>query len=68
MHRVNNSIKLLSSGRFRRDLLELRFEYQDGPYVTFAAIFTAECGLRPIYFFQLFGGEALVYAVVYVTG
>ena len=36
----------------------MRFEYQVRPNSTFSAIFTAECGLRPVDFCQLFGGEA----------
>ena len=36
----------------------MRFEYQVRPNSTFSAIFTAECGLWPVDYCQLFGGEA----------
>ena len=48
-------------GRYRCDLFSLlRFEYQVRLFSTFSAIFTAECGLRPIRFRQFFGGEAML--------
>ena len=44
---------------YRCDLFALlRFEYQDRPYRTLAAIFTGEGGLRPIHFCQFVAGEA----------